>query len=348
MKGDDGVSQFMSNIVGNRAVCDKLCRDVLAEKLSHALILEGVRGSGKHAIAKNLTAAIACTDRNSSKGFPCGECIGCRKALNGLSPDVITVGCEDKATVGIDVVRFLKEDIHVVPNDLDFKTYIIEDADKMTVPAQNAFLLTLEEPPAYVHFILLCENASLLLETIRSRAPVLRTEPVTNEELEEHICSIDRRAAQMRLSSPREFSELIVASGNGIGTALEYLDPKKFAPIKEARAIAIEFCDIAISGGGARKAFPLIARFPDKREALIDQLSMISSALTDLIMLKKSDNAPLSFFSDRDRAFELCDSASVSFLYNLNNAVLSAVDNTQRKANLRLVLIKLLSDSSIL
>ncbi|MBQ9112113.1 MAG: hypothetical protein IJY08_00870 [Clostridia bacterium] len=347
--GDEDVRQYMSRIVGNRKLCEKLCRDVLADKLSHALIIEGARGTGKHTVALNIAAALACTEKHRPDGdVPCGVCRGCRKVLEGKSPDVITVGCGGKATLGVDAVRFLREDVHTVPNDLDFKVYMIEDADKMTIQAQNAFLLTLEEPPAFVRFMLLCESADLLLETIRSRAPVLRTEPVSNEDLEKYICEADRRAAQMKLSSPAEFSELIMAASHGIGRALEYLDPKAFAPVKEMRELARSFVNEATDTSDPRRIFPILSRFSQKRDILAKQLACLSTAVNDLIMLKKSDSAPLSFFADRNRAIELCDRSSSTFLYDLGSAVLTAIDSNSRNANVRLTLIKLACDAKLI
>ena len=342
------MKQYMKSIVGNRELCEKLCRDVLCDKLSHAFILEGAKGTGKHTVALNVAAALACSQKHKSDAIPCYSCPECRKVLEGKSPDVITVGTGDKATFGVDLVRFLREDVRTVPNDLDFKIYVIENADKMTPQAQNAFLLTLEEPPSYVRFILLCENADLFLETVRSRAPVLRTQPIDNDELDAYLCANDRRAAQMKLSSPAEYAELIIASDHGIGTALYYLEPKNFSQIKDSRALVIEFCDVATSGIGSKAALPLIARFPQKREPLLTLLQMMSEAVTDLLMIKKNDNARLCFFSDRTLAMEICDRVSMSFLYDLASSIITAIDSISVNANVRLVLIKLLSDSDMI
>ncbi len=340
----------MSAIVGNARLREKLSLDILAGKLAHAFIIEGKRGTGKHTLALNTAAALACSGKGThDSDVPCGTCPECKKIFDGNSPDITVVGCEGKATIGVDTVRFLKEDVHTVPNDLDFKLYIIEDADKMTVQAQNALLLTLEEPPSFVRFILLCENADLLLETIRSRAPVLRTEPIPSTDIDEYICKVDRRAAQMKLSSEKEYKELLMAAKNGIGTALELLEPKTFAPIKQMRSLAEDFVNKATDGSGAKIILPLlITRFPQKRDALREQLSCLSEAVNDLIMIKKSDNAPLCFFADRDRAIELCDRCSMSFLYELGKAVLTAIDSNMRNANVRLTLIKLASDAELI
>ena len=337
----------MKNIVGNEALCEKLCLDVLNDKLSHACIIEGARGTGKHSIAKNVAAALACQNKHlSDADVPCGTCPACKKVFEGKSPDLIVIGRDDKATLGVDQIRFLKEDVVTVPNDLDFKTYIIEDADKMTEQAQNALLLTLEEPPSFVRFILLCERAELLLETIRSRAPVLRTEPIPTEQIDKYICTTDRRAAQMKLSSPKEYDELLISAKNGIGAALELLEPKAFAPVKESRALALDL--ISCAATSAKDTFLLLPRFSRKRDEIQKQLLYVSNAIGDLVLLKKSDDAPLSFFTDRNEAIELCDAHSMSFLYNFSQAVLDAIDAITRNANVHLTLIKLFCDANLI
>lgn len=341
--------EYMQSIIGNAALKKKLCSDILNDKLPHAMIIEGNRGTGKHTVAIQTAAALACLSvKDDSKALPCGACPNCKKILSGLCCDIITVGRDGKATVGVDAVRFLKEDVHVMPNDLDFKLYIIEDADKMTEQAQNALLLTLEEPPSFVRFLLLCENAELLLQTVRSRAPVLRTEGVTNRELDEYICTHDTRAAQMKLSAPKEYQELIMAAKNGIGTALEYLDPKTFAPIKEVRRIAYEFADTATDGTSTKRTLSLLPTLTQKREFFELCLEAISEAITDLLLLKKDENANLIFFSDRDRAIELCDRCSMSFLYKLSEAVLNAINANERNANVRLTATEMLVNAGLI
>lgn len=348
-RGDEILVKYMSQIVGNRQLCEKLCLDVIEDKLSHAYILEGKRGTGKHTVARFVAAALACQRKDVGAGeFPCCSCPECKKVLDGDCPDLITVGLQDKATIGVETVRFLREDVRLVPNDLDFKIYIIEDADKMTTQAQNALLLTLEEPPAYVRFFLLCEKSELLLETIRSRAPIIRTQLISNEDIDGYLCSRDIRAAQMKLADPAGYGELIFAAKNGIGAALEYLDPKVFAPVKERRAAAVGVVDAATSGASPSVIIPMLLKFPTKREQLTLYLEALSEAINDLVMLKTSDNVSLRFFSDRNTAMEMCDRVSMSFLYTLEQAVLKSIDSIQKNANVRLTMIKLASDAGVI
>ena len=339
----------MTEIVGNDDLKARLADDILAGTLPHACIIEGARGTGKHTIARMCAAALACSCKSDkSKAIPCLFCYDCKKVLEGKSPDLILIGSEGKASIGVETIRFLREDVRLIPNDLDHKIYVIEDADKMTHQAQNAFLLTLEEPPEYVRFFLLCENAGLLLETIRSRAPIHRTEPIDTELIDEYICAHDRRAAQMKLSAPKDYAELLKAAGNGIGTALEYLDPKTFAPVLERRRFALEFVKIATEGGGNRDVLNVISKFSSKRDVLRDQLSMVSLAVRDLILLKKTDNAPLCFFVDRNEAIELCDRVSLPFLFRLGEAISRAIEENAQNANVRLAIIHLATFAELL
>ena len=342
------MKDHFNTVVGNKALCRRLADDVISSKLPHAIILEGPHGTGKHTISRLTAAALSCENKSTSAALPCLTCLSCRKALEHKSPDIIVVGREDKATIGVDAVRFIKEDVSIVPNDSDNKVYIIEDADKMTTQAQNALLLTLEEPPAYVHFFLLCENSGLLLETIRSRAPVLRTELLSREDIDNYISSTDRRAAQMKLSDPRTYRELLMASGYGIGRALEFLDPKVFSPVMQMRTLANDLITIAIRPTSAQNALQLLSRFPAKRDQLSQQLSMVTDALRDLTVLKKSDDAPLCFYADRERAMELSDEASSGFLFKVYEALCETQDEISQNANVKLCLTKLATKIGIL
>ena len=261
---------------------------------------------------------------------------------------MIFVKDETKATVGVDIARFIREDVHVVPNDIEDKFYIIENADKMTSQAQNALLLTLEEPPSFAHFFLICNSADSLLETIRSRAITLRTQRLSEKEIADYICSHDTRAAQMKLTSPKEFSELILAAHGGIGRALEYLEPKSWKPISDRREFIRSLVVEALTRKSAEVLFPMLSKFSSKREILAEELSLFSLAVRDLIVLKKSDTPSLEFYSSKNEAIELSDKVSMSFLYTLYQNIDVAIEENRRNANVRVMLMKLAINSGII
>ena len=349
-KGGDFMREFMSELIGNSKLKAHLGENIQNDTLPHACIIEGPRGSGKHTAAFLSAAAFACESRNDrSRPLPCLVCDSCRKILEKKSPDVILVGSEGKTSIGVDAIRFLREDVHILPNDVSHKTYIIEDADKMTIQAQNALLLTLEEPPSYVRFFLLCESATALLETIRSRAPTFRTEPLSIGEIDAYISAKDTRAAQMKLTSPKEYNRLLTAAKSGIGQALEYLDPKAFAPALESIRLCEEFVEMAIKKKSPRDSLPLLLKWGKlKRDQLRERLALVSEALRDLIMLKESDSTTLVLYSDRNYAFELCDSTTLVSLFEIKEAVDTAIEENSRNANVKLLLTKLFSSANMI
>ena len=207
------MKKIMPQLVGNRALADKLGNKILSGGMSHAYIIGGPEGSGKHTLAKLIAASIACECKeNGELPLPCGKCSACYKILSDISPDVTVIGTEDRSTIGVEAIRSLRINVLTAPNDLDIKVYIIEDADKMTPQAQNAFLLTLEEPPPYVLFLLLCERPEDLLETVRSRAPTLRTEPISPDEISSFLQG-KRETAELFKTAPDEFFETVGVYG---------------------------------------------------------------------------------------------------------------------------------------
>ena len=135
-------------------------------RLSHAYITPG-------SFAEMLAMATVCSGAGTK---PCTVCAHCVKAINGLHPDIITVGRqENKREILIEQIRELKRDVIIVPNEAEKKAYIINDADSMNINAQNAFLQILEEPPRHVVFILKSEIPDKLLPTVRSRCVEIKT-----------------------------------------------------------------------------------------------------------------------------------------------------------------------------
>lgn len=345
------MKQAFPEIVGNDALKRHLADDVMERTLSHAYIFEGPAGIGKHTLALHLSAALACENRdNASMPLPCMQCPACRKVLEGKSPDVTTIGRDGKATIGVETIRALREDVHVLPNDLEYKVYIIEDMHTMTVQAQNAFLLTLEEPPAFVLFLLLCENSRALLETIRSRAPVLPLRPVPTRDMEDYLCRTEPRAAQLRATSAREWQELLLCANGSIGRARTLLDAKARAPLLARRRWADDFVRICLdSRDRAGRAITAIGQAGKTREELNETLLTLETALRDLLALKKEENAPLLFYTDLEDALHLSDSFSATALLRLWDAT----EETRlaifvRNANIRLSLVRFVSEAGML
>lgn len=341
------MSFFLSGITGNGSLVSRLAEEILTGTLPHAYIIEGQPGSGRRTVALAAAAALACTEKTADN-IPCRACAACRRVFEGLTPDVIRVKHEkDKQSIGVDTSRFIQQDIITVPNDFDFKLYIIEDADTMTPQAQNALLLTLEEPPAYAYFILICESASSLLETVRSRAPVLRTEPVPPLIMKEFLLSNDKRAPVLAASATGELDEIIIAADGSIGRALNLLDSKAKQQALELRAFARDFIRLFFPGTPASDKLAFLPRFSQKRETAAEQLYCAVTALRDLILLKKTEYAPLCFWTDRDKAITISDRFTLVLLFSLIDRVQNAVLMLEGNANLRLTVTNLIIASDL-
>lgn len=168
-------------LAGNRRLKEQLSLQEEGRGLSHAYVICGPVGSGRHTLAKLLSQAMLCEAPASHR--PCGMCGPCKKVLRGIHPDVITIsGAGEGKPITVDQVRALRTDAYVRPNEGSRKVYQLEEADQMNASAQNAMLKLLEEGPSYASFLLIGSNAGGLLQTIRSRCELLTLAPVPPEE----------------------------------------------------------------------------------------------------------------------------------------------------------------------
>lgn len=135
-------------------------------KLPHAILIDSGNPSERDEAALYIATAFLC-----EAPLPCENCKDCLKIQNGSHPDVIITDPEllNEKIFKVDLVRNIRKDVYILPNESKYKIYILKSADKMNISAQNAILKTLEEPPSYARFILLCESRSAMLETIISR-----------------------------------------------------------------------------------------------------------------------------------------------------------------------------------
>lgn len=338
-----------SAIIANDALCSYFSDAIRSSSLSHAYILLGDKGTGKRTLALQIAAALNC-DAKADKhtGIPCGRCPSCRKILSRDSADVTFISREkDRATLGVESVRFIKNDVSVYPNDKDYKIYIIEDAHTMTPQAQNALLLTLEEPPPYVVFILLCEVAENILETIKSRAPILRMKIPTKSEAMRYISSSSSAGNALINRSPEEFNELYVASEGSIGKLLSLINSSEGKNVLQERQKTKDIIEAIASKTLSSSFSQILSQFSqkrDERERVIEQLTQMQIALRDIMAMKKSDNAPLLFFADREYAEELSYSFSTKRLSDIIECAEKAKGALQRNANVKLTVTSFLSE----
>lgn len=341
------MKSFFPGICGNESLRRRIGAEFYEGAFSHAYILEGGSGFGKHLLARQIAMAAACENRKSSTHpLPCGTCKHCRKIAAGSCVDVITVAKpEGRATMSVDTVRALREGIATVPNDLDIKVYIIEDAHTLTKQAQNALLLTLEEPPAFVLFLLLSEDAGALLETVRSRAPIFRLQPLDRNAMQHFLTTspvgIAGGAPALLRERPEEFEALLTLSAGSVGKALTLLDPQKRAPLMQQKEDAERMLRLLAAHAGQDELFLLLRSLGTARDELSARLTTLLLALRDLTLLSRTEHAPLLFFTNREQAIELAASFTTARLLLISRTVEEAKEALAANANVRLTLTQL-------
>lgn len=353
-------TQFFPTLVGNDDLKDRLRGDVTEGHLSHAYILEGKYGSGRHTVARLVTAALACPEGRESSDvidffgnvkstpLPCGECTVCRKILENNSPDVITVGIEgDKSSVGVDSIREVKDQICFAPGELPYKVFILEDADLMTTQAQNALLLSLEEPPEYVVFFLLCESSAKLLETVRSRAPTLRMARLDESKIESHLLRSYPQATALRDEDGEAWRSLLFYAEGSIGKAIELLDTKSRADLFALYSDVKELL-LLLARRNRAEIIGAVAKLNGKRADVTETLHLLETALRDLILLKKWEGSPLCFFKDREESLELSTRFTSKLLFDLYDACEEALRQLERSSNVRLTLMNMMLNASLI
>lgn len=152
-------------VVGQRIVVRTLINAIENNKISHAYIFSGPRGTGKTSIAKIFAKTINCEHPNNH--IPCNECSNCIDYNNRKTVDIIEI--DAASNNGVDEIRNLKSSVNLVPNNSKYKVYIIDEVHMLSTSAFNALLKTLEEPPRYVIFILATTELYKVPETIVSR-----------------------------------------------------------------------------------------------------------------------------------------------------------------------------------
>ena len=234
----------LDRLFGNEQLKSKLRPALRANKLSHAYILTGPDGSGRHTLALLLAAAMQCTAGDSR---PCCVCAQCRKVLAGTHPDVITVDDPKKKTVSVDLVRDARTDLYVRPNEGLRKIYIFPRAMDLGPAGQNALLKVLEEPPAYGSFLLLTDNAQKLLPTIRSRSVELQLTPLPKQ-----LC-LDALRRDFPQASEQALESAYLRSGGFYGQASQILSgggsllpqTQRFSQVYPARD-AVGLCELLV------------------------------------------------------------------------------------------------------
>lgn len=274
------------DVVGHRDIIQYIQDAVQQNKVSHAYILNGQRGSGKKMLANLFAMTLQC---ESGQLEPCGECHSCIQANSGNHPDIITVRHEKPASISVDDIRTqMNGDIMIKPYSSPYKIYIVPEADLLTVQAQNALLKTIEEPPEYAVIFLLTENADSLLPTIRSRCVMLKLRNIKDKLVKKYLME------QLRI--PDYQADLCAAFAQGnIGRAIMLAKSEHFNEIKEEAIQLLKYIDEM----ELHEVVSAIKEIGKYKLEITDYLDIITIWYRDVLMYKATKDVGGLVFGDQ-------------------------------------------------
>lgn len=304
-------------IIGHEKVKEHLRNAVKLNKISHAYIINGMQGSGKNMIADIFSKTLQCEKGGDT---PCNVCHSCIQAESGNHPDIIRITHEKPTSIGVEDVRGqLVGDIQIRPYSGRYKIYIIDDADKMTVQAQNAILKTIEEPPEYGIIMLLTENADALLPTILSRCVRLDLTPVQDSLIKEHL--------MQKFGIPEYDARFAAAFARGcVGRAEAVINSEVFVGIKENALHMLKY----VSDMTVGELINSVKSINDYKGNINDYLDLLAMWYRDVLLFKSTNDANLLIFKDELKTIR--GQASVSS-YEGIQTVLTSIDKAKKRLN---------------
>ena len=303
------------DILGHEQIKEHFKNAVETGKVSHAYILSGEAGMGRKSLANAFALSLLC---EKGKPEPCMQCHACRQVLSGNHPDLIYVTHEKPASIGVDEIREqINNTIMIRPYSSYYKIYIVDEAEKMTVQAQNALLKTIEEPPSYAVILLLTTNQDAFLPTILSRCVQLKLKPLRDSVVKEYLIqSLKVEEAQAEIYAA-------FARGN-LGKAIHLASSEEFKLLyREVLTLLknVKEMDIAM-------LLDYIKKMQEENLILDECLDFMQLWYRDILMYKVTKDMNCLIFKEEYTAVSrLCQNSSYEGL----EAVLNAIDKAKAR-----------------
>lgn len=319
-----------ADIIGQEQLKEHLQNAIAMKKVSHAYIINGEKSSGKEFIAGIFAMTLQCEKQGQD---PCMECHSCKQALSKNQPDIIRVTHEKPNTISVDDVRSqINGDVAIKPYSSPYKIYIVNEAEKMTVQAQNALLKTLEEPPEYAVIILLTTNVNALLPTILSRCVVLNMRPVQDELVKEFLMK--------EVQIPDYKAQVCVAFARGnIGKAKLLATSEEFDNVKEEAITLLKY----IQDMELNEVMAAIKKINDYKLDINDYLDIMAVWYRDVLLFKATNDANHLIFKDEIQYIrKRADKSTYEGIENIIEALQTAKNRLNANVNFELTMELLL------
>lgn len=287
---------YFKDIIGQEFAKKYLTNSINKDKVSHAYLFEGMNGVGKNTLAKEFAKTLIKVDKLEN------------------SPDYISIEPEG-SSIKIAQIRKLQTDVLVKPHS-DYKIYIINKAEKMTVESQNALLKTLEEPPAYVIIILITSNKNSLLDTIKSRCEIIKFLPVSFIQTKKYLedMGIEERKASI----------LATFSRGSISKALELSESADFMLMREDIQNNIQ----TLLEKNIVEILELPSKYDKYKDNIIEVLDMMINYFRDIMMLKENIGKEMIINIDK---ITYVQNMSKKINYSQVSKIIDIIEETKKK-----------------
>lgn len=305
------------DIIGHDMVKKHLQKAVESKKISHAYILSGEEGTGRKMLAKAFAMTLLC---ETSDEEPCMQCHSCKQFLSGNHPDVIWVTHEKPASIGVDDIREqLNDTIMIRPYSSEYKIYIMDEAEKMTIQSQNALLKTIEEPPAYAVIILVTTNPEAFLPTILSRCIQLKLRPLKDHTISSYLIE------ELKIAEEKADIYAAFARGN-LGKAIHLASSEEFARLhKEILLLLKNIKEMDIP-----MLLDYIKKLQDDHMDLRECLDFMQLWYRDILMFKVTKDANALIFKDE---YVTVSSHCQTSSYEGLETILTAIEKAKARLN---------------
>jgi len=337
--------QTFSEMVGQEHITRTLRNQIIANRVGHAYLFNGGRGTGKTTSAKVLARAINCL--NPDDGEPCNECEICKAAINASLTDIVEMDAASNNSV--EDIRSIREEVNFLPTKAKYRVYIIDEVHMLSQGAFNALLKTLEEPPEHVKFILATTEPQKLPATILSRCQRFDFKRISNEDI---IKRLEIVCKESEINATKQALNIIAALSEGaMRDALSILErcvqdganDIDEDRIKELVGIPkltyVHSISEAIIEYNIDEAMEAITKVLDEGKDLNNLLWEIIKYIKDILMVKT--NQKLSIYNDNDfaRLQELANKVSKERAINLINE-LSKLETDMKSSTQRLIIFQ--------
>lgn len=333
---------FFDGLFGNGKIKLRIAALLENNTLPHAFLIVGPSGSGKRTFALELAAALNCENNGKGGSLPCHKCTMCKRIRENNFADIMRLKRQgSKATIGVEEVRDFREDMFLSATESQRKIYIIEEADKLTVNAQNALLTVLEEPPTNLVIMLLCESADKILTTIKSRAQTIAMERFSDEALKELLIANNERARLYSKTDTATLDGIIMASDGRIGRAFSLLSDGEARENNENREVIEKIVSALKPSRPYSELYLALGALPTSRGEFCEALELIMSALRDISLIKFDKNLPLLFYTSRETAKEASREIKTKRLFAIYELIAKALQDASRNVGVFTIISEL-------